>query len=343
MKKNLKIQLCRRSDIKNIFERINDFPNNLKENNIKKKILLRSLKKLYNQSKLYLIITDNIKVGFMIKNLRKHVSFLDFFSYSLKYLNISDLKKLKIIHPSKPLDRSYYLNKSIESHSLSNKKIEIKSERKKKILKILILGPNLRNINIKKKLISDGYKVDILNKKIDLKKIKNNNYDFLISSGYPFKINKKIVSNFRNKIINLHATFLPWGKGIGTTFFSFLLFQPLGLSIHYINKEFDMGNIICRFKFKENRNDTTRTLYSKLLKKLEKFFIQNSKKILENELITLSQKKQIFKPQYYSREEFEKIIRFLPNGYDTKLLDLIVHGLIIRENIKFINFLNSWK
>ena len=151
MKKNLKIQLCRRSDIKNIFERINDFPNNLKENNIKKKILLRSLKKLYNQSKLYLIITDNIKVGFMIKNLRKHVSFLDFFSYSLKYLNISDLKKLKIIHPSKPLDRSYYLNKSIESHSLSNKKIEIKSERKKKILKILILGPNLRNINIKKK------------------------------------------------------------------------------------------------------------------------------------------------------------------------------------------------
>ena len=68
MKKNLKIQLCRRSDIKNIFERVNDFPNNLKENNIKKKILLRSLKKLYNQSKLYLIITDNIKVGFMIKN-----------------------------------------------------------------------------------------------------------------------------------------------------------------------------------------------------------------------------------------------------------------------------------
>ena len=136
---------------------------------------------------------------------------------------------------------------------------------------------------------------------------------------------------------------LPWGKGIGTTFFSFLLFQPLGLSIHYINKEFDMGNIICRFKFKENRNDTTRTLYSKLLKKLEKFFIENSKKILENELITLSQKKQIFKPQYYSREEFEKIIRYLPNGYDTKVLDLIVHGLIIRENLKFINFLNSWK
>ncbi len=248
---------------------------------------------------------------------------------------------MKIINSRQPLNRSYYVNKSIDIRSLSNKKIEIKSEKKIKISKILILGPNLRNINIKKKLISDGYKVDIFNKKIDLEKIKNNNYDFLISSGYPFKINKKIVSNFKNKIINLHATFLPWGKGIGTTFFSFLLFQPLGLSIHYINKEFDMGNIICRFKFNEKRNDTTRSLYLRLLKKLEKFFIENSKKILKNELITISQKKQISNPKYYSREEFEKIIRFLPKGYDTKLLDLSVHGLIIRENIKFINILNS--
>ena len=89
-----------------------------------------------------------------------------------------------------------------------NKKIEIKSEKKIKISKILILGPNLRNINIKKKLISDGYKVDIFNKKIDLEKIKNNNYDFLISSGYPFKINKKIVSNFKNKIIVNYNKFI---------------------------------------------------------------------------------------------------------------------------------------
>ncbi len=46
MKKNLKIQLCRRSDIKNIFERVNDFPNNLKENNIKKKNFTKKFKKI---------------------------------------------------------------------------------------------------------------------------------------------------------------------------------------------------------------------------------------------------------------------------------------------------------
>ncbi len=341
MKRNFKIQLCRKSDIKNIFERLIDFPNNLREIDIKKNFLLKNLNKLYNQSNIYTITVDNIKIGYMVKNLRKHFFFLDFFSFSLKYINISDLKKLKIINSRKLLNRSYNVYKNIGSHLLSNKKIEIKSEKKTKISKILILGPNLRNINIKKKLISDGYKVDIYNKKIDLEKIKKNNYNFLISSGYPFKINKKIVSNFKNKIINLHATFLPWGKGIGTTFFSFLLFQPLGFSIHYINKDFDMGNIICRFRFNEKRNDSTRSLYGRLLKKLEKFFIENSYKILKNELITISQKKNISQPKYYSREEFEKIIRLLPNGYDTKLLDLTAHGLIIRENIKFINFLNS--
>ena len=75
MKKNFKIQLCRKSDIKNIFERINDFPNNLKEINIKKNILLKSLKKLYSQSNIYSITADIFKVGYMVKNLMKSFFF----------------------------------------------------------------------------------------------------------------------------------------------------------------------------------------------------------------------------------------------------------------------------
>ena len=192
---------------------------------------------------------------------------------------------------------------------------------------------------IKNKLISNGYKVDLLNNRINLKKVIKKKYDFIISSGYPYKITGDIITKFKNNIINLHATFLPWGKGIGTTFFSFLLFQPIGVSIHFINKKYDMGNIICRIRVKEKKNDTTRSYYRRILSKLEKIFIKNSKKIINQNIASKNQKKFNVRPQYFSRDNFESIMRNLPNGYDTKLKDLSIHGAIINNNIKFINYL----
>ena len=122
--------------------------------------------------------------------------------------------------------------------------------RKKKLnyskKKLLLLGNLSRNYNLVKFLKKRKCEISISNKYLKSKDIKNKKYDFIISSGYPFKINKDIVDKYPGKIFNLHATFLPWGKGIGTTLFSFLLKQPTGSSIHLINKKFDMGDIIFR-------------------------------------------------------------------------------------------------
>ena len=60
------------------------------------------------------------------------------------------------------------------------------------------------------------------NTKIDLNQINNKNIDLIISNGYPYKINKNIINKYKNKIINIHASFLPWEKGIGANLFLYI-------------------------------------------------------------------------------------------------------------------------
>ena len=339
MEKKLKIIPTKKHEIYTIIERVFDFPNHINQTVIRRSILKKKLFYFFKNKKVSTIWSDNIKIGFVIKDKKKRFIFLDFFSYSFKYFKVSDLRYFKLFNKEEILDRSEYIKKNFSNKQLSNKEIEYSNTDKYKIRKILLLGPNQRNKKIKNKLTNRGYKVKILNEIINPKHLRENKYDFIISSGYPYKINNTIIKKYNKKIINLHATFLPWGKGIGTTFFSFLLNQPTGFSFHYIDKKFDTGKIICRYKLIEKKNDTTRTFYKRLLKKIESFFVKNIHKILENNLKGTNQKEYKIQSKYYSRDQFEKIIRLLPYGYDTKLSDLHFHSILIRKNIDFINFL----
>ncbi len=339
MKKKLKIVASSKQEIKHFVDRIKDFPNHINQFPINQNILEKKLIFFFNKKKLNTIWSDNIKVGFIIKNFKKKHIFFDFFAYSFKYFNLSELINLNLFDKKDFFKRSELIKKKFSKLQLSQKRIEFNSIKKMKNRNILILGPKIRNKNIRKKLLKIGYKVKIYNQVISLKFLKKGKFNFIISSGYPFKISEQIIKEFNKRIINLHATFLPWGKGIGTTFFSYLLHQPTGISIHYINNKFDTGDIICRLKVNEKSNDTTRSFYKKLLKNLEKLFISKCDKILRNKIKTVSQKTFKLQTKYFSRFQFEKVIRLLPNGYDTKLYELHNHGILIKKNIELIKFL----
>ena len=93
--------------------------------------------------------------------------------------------------------------------------------------KILILGPYKRNIKIIKILQKDNNDVVVYDKKIQATKKILNDVDLIISSGYAYLINKEVVHNFKDRIINLHATFLSWGKGIGYCIHYYLMSQQV--------------------------------------------------------------------------------------------------------------------
>ena len=319
------------------------FKNPLLINKNQKKINLekvnKNIEKLVKLKDIKFVTVDNIRIGLVVNMGKKKFYYINPFSYLHSYLNEKNLKNLKVINKGK---KFLHYRKLYDQKDLEEIKLQKDAKKNKiNIKKILVLGPKQRNLKIIKFLLSKNYKVLSINKKIDLNFLIENKIEYIISSGYPHKINKKIVKFFKDKIINLHATFLPWGKGIGTTFISFIFFQPVGVSIHHINSEYDKGSIICRYSVKPKSNDTTRTFYGKLLAKLEKIFIKNYKDIIEKNLKSINQNNFLNKPAYYSRDEFENIISVLPLGYDTKLKDLVNIGFILSNNEFFLKTLQK--
>ena len=307
------------------------------ENNYTLKSIQRFLKKY--KKKLQLICSDNIRIGIVLS-----IRSQKYYYLSTVFQSISNF------------DYNYFIKKISNNKMTKNKLLfmyknkynfeQLKNLKQKKYLKnnnneiiyncALILGPKKRNENITKFLRSK--KIKVFNSSMPIKKsyLKKNKIDIILSSGYAFKIPEDIVNLYKKRIFNLHATFLPWGKGIGTTFYSFLLDQPVGVSIHLIEKEFDTGDIVTRKKVFPNINDTTRTFYGKLLKEIDLIFYENFNLIFSNKFELYKQKKILNKIQpYYSRLEFEKLFSQLSNGYDTFLYQLSLVSYIQKNNKKF--------
>ena len=69
----------------------------------------------------------------------------------------------------------------------------------------------------------------------------------------------------------------------------------------------------------------------------EKVAISNLLQILDGNFKRIPQIKFSIKPPYFSRFDFEKVIRILPLGYDTKIKTLVGLGNIIKENENFLS------
>lgn len=256
------------------------------------------INKIINNAKIKIIISDNIRIGVILSINKINFLFLLEFSYINNLVNISNLKKLKIINNNlSKLQILNYFKFRIEKENLSNIPL-IKS---KKLLsekinnshkKILILGPKARNKNIINFLENEGNSVYCSLDKYFYKNMCLEKIDIIISSGYAYLIPIEVIERFQNRVFNLHASFLPWGKGIGTLFFSMLRFEPLGLSIHLIDKNFDTGSLICRKLLKPRIKDSTRSYYIYSLKKLDHYFMKSWKYIKLGQFMIFDQKKQ---------------------------------------------------
>jgi phosphoribosylglycinamide formyltransferase-1 len=83
---------------------------------------------------------------------------------------------------------------------------------------------------------------------------------------------EEIISNFENRIINIHPALLPsyGGKGMyGISIHRSVVENSelfSGLTIHYVNKDYDKGAIIFQEKVELSKNETAETLSKKILK-----------------------------------------------------------------------------
>ena len=152
-------------------------------------------------------------------------------------------------------------------------------------------NPRANVINVFQKL---SIKTVLFNKKelyesAFLEAIISTNPDLIVLAGFLLKIPEKMVSAFENRIINIHPSLLPkyGGKGMyGLNIHKEVLLNKekfSGLTIHYVNKEYDKGAVIFQKKIKINEKETPESLSSKVLKLEHENYPVIIEKILNNE------------------------------------------------------------
>ena len=99
-----------------------------------------------------------------------------------------------------------------------------------------------------------------------------NKIDFLILAGFLWLIPEYLIDAFPNKIVNIHPALLPkyGGKGMyGMNVHEAVVNnkeKESGITIHYVNKEYDKGSIIFQAKCDVLENDTPEDIAKKVHK-----------------------------------------------------------------------------
>ena len=166
--------------------------------------------------------------------------------------------------------------------------------RKKAIDINWIIITNNKNAGVIKRAIKMGVPYSVFNKKdfyenIFLKKISLINPKLIILAGFLLKVPENLIKKFDNKIINIHPSLLPkyGGKGMyGMHVHKEVIKnkeEQSGISIHYVNNQYDDGKIIFQKSTKITYPFTAEELAKKIHELEMKYFPEIIEKLIDSE------------------------------------------------------------
>ncbi len=163
--------------------------------------------------------------------------------------------------------------------------------------KVVVIITNNSDAGVLEKASKYGIKSFVINKNLfpdenlDLKiaqTLKEYECDYIFLSGFMKKIEKNMLKIFENKIINTHPAILPSIYG-GAGMYGHFVHEAVvkngekksGVTIHYVNENYDEGEKILIKELLLDENETAQTLENRI-KELEKIAIVEAfKKVLE--------------------------------------------------------------
>jgi phosphoribosylglycinamide formyltransferase 1 len=132
-------------------------------------------------------------------------------------------------------------------------------------------------------------KQDLENSDKILKVFKNYKIDFVILSGYLMRIPKELILAYPNRIVNIHPALLPkfGGKGMYGDKVHRAVVESgeseSGITIHYVNENYDDGAIAFQIKCDISKNDTPEDVASKVHALEYKYYPSIVDKIIKKE------------------------------------------------------------
>jgi len=162
------------------------------------------------------------------------------------------------------------------SGSGSNAENIINFFKENKKIEISLVFSNNKNAGVIQRAVNLGVKrhifsrIDFYESEKVLDKLKNNDIDFIVLAGFLWLIPEYLIDAFPNKIINIHPALLPkyGGKGMyGMNVHKAVIENKdseSGITIHYVNKEYDKGNILFQAKCSVLPTDTPEDIAKKV-------------------------------------------------------------------------------
>jgi methionyl-tRNA formyltransferase len=182
-------------------------------------------------------------------------------------------------------------------------------------MKILVLGPT--NEELLKILKKNGNEIIEKATSFDLNFIKENQIEFVVSFGYRHIIKHDTVHYLRNRMINLHISYLPWNRGADPNLWSFLENTPKGVSIHLIDEGIDTGEIIAQKTVNfEMENPTLATTYNKLQDEVILLFKENWPCIAQGRF---EASKQPIGGSFHKSSDKDRFMHLLTKGWETPI------------------------
>jgi phosphoribosylglycinamide formyltransferase-1 len=121
--------------------------------------------------------------------------------------------------------------------------------------------------------------------------ILKNEADFIILAGFLWRIPQKIVTAFPKKIMNIHPALLPkyGGKGMYGMHVHKAVKEnneeETGITIHYVNENYDEGAVIFQAKTALNSQDTAETIAEKIHLLEQRYF----PKVIEEVILAINE------------------------------------------------------
>lgn len=118
--------------------------------------------------------------------------------------------------------------------------------------------------------------------------LKNAKIDLIVLAGFLWLVPSNLIKAFPNKIINIHPALLPkfGGKGMyGMKVHEAVIAsqeKESGISIHYVNENYDEGELIAQYKCKLTNTDSADTLALKIHELEQQFFPVIIKQLLKS-------------------------------------------------------------
>ncbi|MGB4956502.1 MAG: phosphoribosylglycinamide formyltransferase [Leptotrichiaceae bacterium] len=126
----------------------------------------------------------------------------------------------------------------------------------------------------------------------EINKVLENKVDLIVLAGYLSIIDKDFISNWNNKIINIHPSLLPkyGGKGMyGMNVHEAVIAnkeKKSGCTVHFVDVDIDTGKILLQRKVDVSNNETPESLQKKVLKEEHQLLIEAIEKVISDSVIS---------------------------------------------------------